>query len=266
MFGYSEFAAIRKEAEVITAAPVSFFLVLLVVGGVMWTCFHAAYQGKIDDLNIDVTHWHNMSDYYKEVSSRPVEQLALPAKPVEVTPSAKPDEQKPTSTKKPDSHISAVKPQQPTESSKVTANNGGIAIGRDNNGNATVNNIGAIPRELTSLQQSTIASQIGLQPTGFTGITCLLGDQEGCGFATQLMNALRLAGWKIEGLNQAVYSNPLEGTFVAVAPEDSASPPDGVMRIYNTLRSAGIPIQGMRAKDTPTGKFGLLVGAHTHPD
>jgi hypothetical protein len=77
------------------------------------------------------------------------------------------------------------------------------------------------------------------------------------------MNALRSAGWKIEGLNQSVLTSPLEGVFVAVAPEDAATPPDGVLQLYNTMRSAGVPMGGMRMNGTPAGKFGIIVGAHT---
>jgi hypothetical protein len=58
-------------------------------------------------------------------------------------------------------------------------------------------------------------------------------------------------------------SEHLEGIFVAVAPEDTAMPPEGVLQIYNTLRAVGVPIQGLRMNGTPTGKFGILVAAHT---
>jgi hypothetical protein len=79
------------------------------------------------------------------------------------------------------------------------------------------------------------------------------------------MNSLRNAGWKINGINQVVLGEPLEGIFVAVAPEDATSPPDGVLSVYNTLREAGVPAQSMRMNGIAMGKFGIIVGAHTKP-
>jgi hypothetical protein len=40
MFGVDEFERIRKEADVIRAAPVSFCIVLLICVGLLWEAYH----------------------------------------------------------------------------------------------------------------------------------------------------------------------------------------------------------------------------------
>ena len=282
MFGVDELEKLRKEGEVIKAAPISFVIVCLVATGLIWTFFHFTYSeriegadGRLKNAQDDATHWHQTADYYKDLASRPVQHETTPAisQAAPVKPNASTDKPGPArspelTTKhhegKPNNSSSNEKPPDTSKPPAITAPNG-VAIGRDNNGTAVVNNIGALARTVSSAQQAEIISHLGSQPAGFTGITCFLGDPESCGFATQLMEALRNAGWKIDGLTQAVFSNPLEGTFVTVAPEDSAAPPEGVLRMYNTLRSAGVPIQGLRMNGTPVGKFGIVVGSHTKP-
>ncbi len=253
----------------IRGAPISFTIVCIVMFGIFYGCFHLVYKGKLDDAHQQTADWQQTAqrwqsdaEYYKELTSRPVQSEALPPKPT--VPKPKDSDTGQVATKK----ETPQKTQRPDKSS-VKSSTGieapnGIAMGGNNNGTAIVNN-GSIPRTLTAAQQLTITSTVGAQSPNFDGITCLMGDQEGCGFATQIMDSLRSAGWQIRGLNQALLSNHLEGLFVVISPEDAATPPDGVMRLYNALRSAGLPVQGLRMKGTK-GKFGLLVAAHTQPN
>jgi hypothetical protein len=139
-----------------------------------------------------------------------------------------------------------------------------VAIGGDNNGTAVVNN-GAIPRTLTPEQQAKITSQVGVAPENFTGVTCLMGDQEGCGLADQIRRSLDNAGWQIPGLNQALFTTHMEGLFLIIAPQDATNPPDGAMRLYAALRSAGVDVMGLKQEGAPQGKFGLLVAASPIP-
>jgi hypothetical protein len=273
---FDELQKLLKEVDVIKDTPRSFILVCLLAAAIIWAIFHE----RLELAREDTTHWHetsdnwrSRSDYYQDLLGHPVQkessalQGELPAATVP-TP-VRPGPPKPKSTEKTGIAAPAIKPvaepaHEPKQQTEppVSAPNG-VAIGRDNNGTAIVNNVGSLPRTLSPAQQSAITSRIGSQPSGFTGITCLLGDQEGCGFATQLMNVLRGAGWKIGGLDQSVMSEHLEGIFVAVSPEDTANPPDGVLQIYNVIRAAGVAIQGLRMNGTPAGKFGILVAAHT---
>lgn len=281
MFGVDELERLRKEWAVIRAAPISFVIVCLVATGLIWTFFHFTYSeringadGRVKNAQDDAAHWHQTADYYKDLVSRPVqhETPSVTSEPAPPNPST--SDKKPGSTKAPGStehHQNApnkrgpnMKPPQALTTPTVSAPNG-VAIGRDNNGTAVVNNIGTIARTLSLAQRERIAATVGPQPTGFAGVSCILGDQEGCGFATELMEALRSAGWRIGGLREAIYSIQLDGVFVAIAPEDSAAPPEGVLQMYDVLRSAGVPAEGVRMNRTPVGKFRIIVGAHTKP-
>lgn len=253
----------------IKGAPFSFLVVCTATGVLLWFFIHGSFEGKLNDARDETTHWKGTADmwesrtnYYKDLASRPVQHEVTAAIPAEgsAPPKTEPAKPKNSSPHKTDGGSSKVDTPKEEKSPEVKADNG-IAIGRDNNGTAVVNNVGSLPRVLTPVQMSQIASQIGPEPPNFTGFTCLLGDQEGCGLANQLMTSLRNGGWKIDGTNQAVLNNHLEGIFIMVDPADP-DPPDGVLKLYNTLRSAGVPVQGLRMNQTGKGKFGVLVAAH----
>jgi hypothetical protein len=272
MFGYEEFAVIRKEAAVIKAAPFSFFVVLLVIGGLMWTGFHISYKGKLEDAHELTEHWKGESDhwqsdsaYWKDIATHPVQvnpthQPAPPPTTQEPKPKQKPEI---PSTNSPAGKHESNSPDHVGPGPNVSAPNG-VAIGRDNNGTAIVNN-GSIPRTLTAEQVQKIVSQVGTGSPSFTGITCLLGDQEGCALAEQIGQSLNNAGWQIPGVIQAVMNKPVAGLFVVISPEDAASPPDGTMRLYAALRAAGLNVIGIKQQGAPQGKFALLVGANPPP-
>lgn len=248
-------------------APLSVVVICLVALGVthfMYTGQIGSARDRLKDAQDDTKHWHETADFYKDLASRPTqtaEVVSTKARPSGRRSSDPP--KKPEPEKKPPDSSSSGK-QKASDVPAVIAPNG-VAIGRDNSGIAIVNNIGTLPRTLSPEQQAAIASRVGPQPSGFTGVTCLLGDQEGCSFATQVMATLRTAGWKIDGLSQSVMTEHLEGVFLAIAPDDVARPPSEALSLYNTLRFAGIPIQGLKMNGTTAGKFEILVAAHTKP-
>jgi hypothetical protein len=251
-------ALLRKEWRMVKAAPFSFLTICAVALVAMWSCFHFQFKGKLEEANAvtaqwqqTAARWESDANYYKDLATHPIQHEAASSAPMPVK--TKPPKQLQVTPKK--------ESGTPLTSSPANAPNG-IVVGRDNNGTAIVNN-GAIARTLSPVQIGLIASQAGAQPSTFEGITCLLGDQEGCRYAEQVEDALKQAGWHIGGLDQSLFSNHLEGIFVCVSPEDATSPPDGVTRLYNALRGAGVDVKGLRQSGLSRGKFSILVAAHT---
>jgi len=60
-----------------------------------------------------------------------------------------------------------------------------------------------------------------------------MGDQEAFQFATSLKSTLETAGWRVNGVNQSMFSVPVHGVVISVKCEP---PPEARMR--SSLRSS----------------------------
>jgi hypothetical protein len=283
MFVYSVIEAIRKETEAIKSAPISYFIVCLVLGSLMWTGFHLVYKGKLDAARDDTTHWHDQADrwkgdvdYWKDMANRTVyekQDSLLPQNgTTQTTTAALPNStSKPSQTTSKESTLTspASTPTSVTQQT-VVASNGSIAIGGNNSGNNSVTNIGSIPRSLTATQIQIIRNRLGSPPENFDGVGCIFGDEESCRFADQIRAILQAAGWPKSSpqdwSQQTMHGIPSlpSGILIEVSPDDAMSPPDGVLRLFEAFEKAGIEVNGVRAQNLPRGHFDITISSNPH--
>ncbi len=80
---------------------------------------------------------------------------------------------------------------------------------QNNNFGPNIMNFGSQPRELNSTLESQLKEMI---PSGSSvDVTSVLGDGEAYNFASQIMNYLKKVGYKVDGVNQALFSGPVSG-------------------------------------------------------
>lgn len=250
----------------IQGAPWSFVTVCLLCGGAIWWIVNSIYSDKVNVAKEQATKWHDTSDrwqsdasYWEDIAKRPVVNAP------QSTPSSQPvpaSQAPPVKESKGNAKPSGEKATVPKPTRPAVIAPNGVAIGGDNNGSATVNNFAPPQRAFTAHQRSLFDSLIGPAPTeGFDGVYCIWGDQEGHQFAQQIWDALKQNGWPVGMMvGQQMLDRTQIGLFIAVSPEDAASPPDGVLRAFNALRNAGFLVTGMRLNGTPRGHWHILVG------
>ena len=73
-------------------------------------------------------------------------------------------------------------------------------------------NFGTQPRELTVELQNQLKELIGIDSE--VTITSVLGDGEAYNFASKIKSYLEGQGYAVEGVNQAVYSKPVNGQII----------------------------------------------------
>ena len=252
---------LHKEQAVIKEAPFSFFITGLVILIIVAGVFQFLYHTSLSDAQEETNHWRDtagqwQSDaaYWKDLAQSPV---------TGVTPNSV---QPPTSGTKP---VVPSKPSKaehpspvPNSATKLSQNQtcaNGPCVNGDN-GTATVNNFGAVPRELTPVQATLLAQSLGPPAPGFGGVYCVIGDSDSCKFANQLIAILRSQGWHINGLVVGAFTNPPSGLVLVASAGDVMSPPDGLKQTYEAFRKAGIDIRAVKSDSEPKGSFFLLVG------
>jgi hypothetical protein len=73
-------------------------------------------------------------------------------------------------------------------------------------------NIGSLPRQLdVPMSQQLLQALPKAKPVT---VTAVMGDQEAFAFANQILSFLKSQGYAVEGVNQAVYSQPIHGQWV----------------------------------------------------
>lgn len=88
-------------------------------------------------------------------------------------------------------------------------------------------------------------------------LTCIMGDQEGFQFATQLKEILNSAGWEVNGVNQAIYTNPLVGVFLKV---QSRQYPSRVNALVEAFQVLNIKVEGFLESTFAPDDVELIVG------
>ncbi|MDE3188349.1 MAG: hypothetical protein KGM96_12625 [Acidobacteriota bacterium] len=254
---------IRAEWDTIRKAKFSFLIVCVVMCGACWAGFHFAYKSMFDNADDEARHWRDTAErwesdasYYQDVAKRSVS--IQQTQPAVLTPEAPPVAMKIPPKKSPNSA-----PASPPPSKQEVNAPGGVAVGGNNNG--VINN-GAIPRSLTPSQEVSLGNAIGPPVSEFDGVYCIMGDSESCRFAEQIRRIFNTHGWpKTEGLNQAVFTEPMPGILLAVNPADAASPPTAILKVYNSFRANGINIVGTRMNSVKPGHFFILAGSNLPP-
>jgi hypothetical protein len=116
----------------------------------------------------------------------------------------------------------------------------GQAIGQQNI------HIGSQPRTLKS-RDATASVAAAQQYKGTkVDLTCLMGDGEGIAFAHELKALLEDAGWQVEGVNQAVFSGPVEGIVLRC---QGAEPAAWLTAVGNAILGSGIKASGQYNSD-----------------
>lgn len=89
-------------------------------------------------------------------------------------------------------------------------------------------------------------------------ISCVLGDTEGFSLASQLRSVFDDAGWKVNGVHQAVYSIPIRGIVFTFGEE----PPGDLQRVLVLLFDGlGYPRQAELNKELGKNSLKILVGS-----
>jgi hypothetical protein len=112
------------------------------------------------------------------------------------------------------------------------------------------------PRLLTVEQCAAIRNGLRKQKGESIQITSVMGDQEALNFASQLKTLFQESGWTVDGVNQAVYTNPIKGIIITL--RDKALEPKAIY-VINLLSSVGYKSVG---EINPQTKFdiGIVIG------
>jgi excinuclease UvrABC ATPase subunit len=75
-------------------------------------------------------------------------------------------------------------------------------------------NIGPQDRKLTESTGQQLIDELKKRPDKEITVTAVMGDGEAFRFASQVKNFLTEKGYDPKGVNQAVYTNPVEGQII----------------------------------------------------
>ena len=116
-----------------------------------------------------------------------------------------------------------------------------------------------MPRRLTTDQRTKLLSLLSSEKGMAVTITSPLGDLEARTFAEDLLSVLKEAGWSVDGLNQALYTESQIGLRIFV--KDPSNSPPGAVLLADSLHKAGLQFTVFRvADDFPPLELGLVVG------
>jgi hypothetical protein len=90
-------------------------------------------------------------------------------------------------------------------------------------------------------------------------LSCPLGDQEAFALATQIKTTLQDSGFKVDGVNQSVWSQPFQGLSARCKDKPHPLLMEGLLQIYVEL---GLPPILQTNAPLPESTIGLDVGAH----
>lgn len=75
------------------------------------------------------------------------------------------------------------------------------------------------PRLITAENKQKMISILSPDKGSYITVTSILGDNEGFQFATQVKDVLNSSGWKVNGVNQGVFTQPISGIVIFVKNE-----------------------------------------------
>ena len=88
-------------------------------------------------------------------------------------------------------------------------------------------------------------------------LNSIMGNQEAFVFAKRLKDILSSAGWVVDGVNQAIYTSPIIGTFVKVKNQQY---PKRVDAIAESFKVAGIPLEGFMGENIGSDDVEIIIG------
>lgn len=88
-------------------------------------------------------------------------------------------------------------------------------------------------------------------------LTTILGNSEAFLFSEQIKEVFETAGWKVDGINQAAYNNPLVGVFIGVK---SQRYPSRVDNIFSAFKILNIIAKGNLNTNLQNDDIELIIG------
>ncbi len=119
----------------------------------------------------------------------------------------------------------------------------------------SIQNLGPQPRAISQAAANALIAELRRHPSEAVVLTCIMGDTEGHQLASVLKQVLKLGGWQVDGVNQAIFSGPVRNIQMEV-PE--AKP--ALQALLNWFGSAGLKPQSVLIPGSPSVK--LIVGGN----
>lgn len=100
-------------------------------------------------------------------------------------------------------------------------------------------NVGPQPRQVSQAAANALVAELRRLPPETVDLTSILGDPEGYQLASVLKSVLELSGWKVDGVNQAVYTGLPKGVTI-----ETPSVRPSLKILLNWCAAAGLQPQG----------------------
>lgn len=113
------------------------------------------------------------------------------------------------------------------------------------------------PRSIPIHKLAILTDELSKHKGETIGIVCVMGDQEAFNFASELKTLFQSAGWGVDGVDQAVYTNPIKGLILALKNEEVKPKAE---YLFHILNSAGLHSTG-EMNPKIKNDIGLIVGA-----
>jgi len=115
------------------------------------------------------------------------------------------------------------------------------------------------PRRITETQRTRLLEVLKPIPKGELDITCLMGDEEGRMFATQIRDTLKEAGWADVHLRIAIFDKSMSGLKLRF--RDRTTIPVFGLMLAEALDSVGIPLSLSINSQVAEGAIEFIVGS-----
>lgn len=108
----------------------------------------------------------------------------------------------------------------------------------------------------SGMKQSLVASLKSVTPLDVE-LTCVLGDTEGFSLASQIKEVFEQAGWKVDGVNQAIFTVPVKHLVLTFGKEPSPEIQRTLAPLFDSL---GYPREAGLNKQLGDNSLKIVVG------
>ena len=237
------FDRIKKEWSAIRGARYSFFVVCLLIGGLMWAGFHFYYDDKLSTAKNNADNWKNSADYWKDQASHKPECPAQKECPVEQP--KNPQAVSPSGGKQSKAKKTPPTIEQPGNNNGAVGGDikqgpcSSLQVGGSQN-QATVN-CGDPPvpdRTIPDDKRPQIISFLSLAPAK-VNLSAYQGSREAFKFANAWLAIFKEAKWEIQDNMVHTFissGEPQVGTIIAIRGEPVA--PGGTVTVPNSTAAS----------------------------
>jgi len=113
-------------------------------------------------------------------------------------------------------------------------------------------------RSIDTTVRNSLVSNLKSIPALDVQITCVLGDAEGFGLASQLKDIFEQAGWEVKGVNQAVFTVPIKHLVLSFGKEPSRELQRTLALLFDSL---GYPREAGLNKKLSENMLKIIVGS-----